>query len=96
MGPVAAGWYADMQGVYRWWDGTQWTDDVLPPPAAGHPPLTEREAANLDLQRSLGSLRESFRFWIRFRLVLLAVLLGIFITISIFGSIAVLVVSSGF
>jgi heme O synthase-like polyprenyltransferase len=26
----APGWYLDGQGSHRWWDGTQWTNAVVP------------------------------------------------------------------
>jgi hypothetical protein len=31
------GWYPDAQGVTRWWDGSQWTSTVQPPPRSTTP-----------------------------------------------------------
>jgi hypothetical protein len=31
------GWYPDMQGTTRWWDGQQWTERTQPQPAAAAP-----------------------------------------------------------
>jgi hypothetical protein len=32
-----AGWYPDSNGVTRWWDGEQWTDQQPPPPVEQPP-----------------------------------------------------------
>ncbi|GAB6856128.1 DUF2510 domain-containing protein [Microbacterium xylanilyticum] len=32
MTDAQAGWYDDGSGTTRWWDGTNWTDAVQPPP----------------------------------------------------------------
>jgi hypothetical protein len=34
---VQPGWYPDPQGVMRWWDGYQWTQQVAPGPMAQQP-----------------------------------------------------------
>ena len=31
--PAAPGWYADANGVQRWWDGANWTQHTPQPPA---------------------------------------------------------------
>jgi Protein of unknown function (DUF2510) len=32
MSAMDPGFYPDIQGVMRWWDGQQWTQNVMPPP----------------------------------------------------------------
>ena len=40
---IAAGWYPDGSGATRWWDGSQWTEQVQTDPGAPSPAKTVAE-----------------------------------------------------
>lgn len=53
-----AGWYLDQGSqLQRWWDGTKWTENFQPAPAATHTtgPAT---AASLNVKREVSYVRE--------------------------------------
>lgn len=46
-----AGWYDDGSGTIRWWDGEEWSDRVLPPPADTPSPggLIDKSSADAEV-----------------------------------------------
>lgn len=51
MSNAAPGWYVQPDGTQQWWDGYQWTNDVVPPapPKKGHALIWSLVAGGLTL-----------------------------------------------
>lgn len=79
--PPPPGWYPDVQGISRWWDGGRWTEHTQPGPAPQHHSLGPMTSGQLNVKREVVYNRQqtghSLTLWIILSMFLLFPVVGL-------------------